>query len=92
MPWRRSSDGGGPASLEEPRAALAAGVRELPGPRLEESDAHDLDLSHCLLAGSHFQPALLWGADLSGVRAEGSFWHEADLSGVRSGKPRRHRL
>lgn len=67
MPWRRSSDGGGPASLEEPRAAKTAGVRDLPGPRLEESDAHDLDLSHCLLEGSRFRQVALEGGPLRGA-------------------------
>ena len=33
--------------------------------------------------GTRFQQALLWGADLSGLRAVLSFWHEADLSGAR---------
>jgi len=33
--------------------------------------------------GTRFQQALLWGADLSGLRAALSFWHEADLSGAR---------
>lgn len=35
------------------------------------------------LEGCGFQRALLWGADLSAVRARGSLWQEADLSGSR---------
>ncbi|MGL6134472.1 MAG: pentapeptide repeat-containing protein, partial [Prochlorococcaceae cyanobacterium] len=33
--------------------------------------------------GCCFQQALLWGADLSGLQARESQWHEADLSGSR---------
>ncbi|MEA5392556.1 pentapeptide repeat-containing protein [Cyanobium gracile UHCC 0139] len=43
---------------------------------------------HARLAGANveaacFQQALLWGADLSDLKAGGSFWHDADLSSAR---------
>lgn len=92
-----------PDTLDQLKAALAAGERHLPGLHLEGLDGLDLDLSGCDLQGScfkearfgharlcgarvqgsSFQRALLWGADLSDLQAQQSFWHEADLSASR---------
>jgi len=92
-----------PRSLDDLRAALAAGQREFIGLSLADLDGVDLDLAGCNLrdgcflearfgharftgadlVGCGFQRALLWGADLSMVRARGSLWQEADLSGSR---------
>lgn len=92
-----------PRSLDDLRAALAAGQRDFSGLSLADLDGVDLDLAGCNLregcflearfgharftgsdlVGCAFQRALLWGADLSMVRAQGSFWQEADLSGSR---------
>ena len=40
-------------------------------------------LRQARVEGCCFQRALIWGADLSGLRAAQSFWQEADLSGSR---------
>lgn len=40
-------------------------------------------LHQAQVQGGRFQRALFWGADLSGLQAEDSFWQEADLSGSR---------
>ena len=92
-----------PRSLDDLRAALAAGQRDFSGLSLADLDGVDLDLAGCNLregcflearfgharftgsdlVGCAFQRALLWGADLSMVRARGSLWQEADLSGSR---------
>ncbi|MGL6135372.1 MAG: pentapeptide repeat-containing protein, partial [Prochlorococcaceae cyanobacterium] len=41
------------------------------------------NLRQARVEGCCFQQALLWGADLSGLQARESQWHEADLSGSR---------
>ena len=96
-----------PRSLDDLRAALAAGQRDFSGLSLADLDGVDLDLAGCNLregcflearfgharftgsdlVGCGFQRALLWGADLSMVRAQGSLWQEADLSGPRLQEP-----
>ncbi|WP_295536324.1 pentapeptide repeat-containing protein, partial [Synechococcus sp. UW140] len=40
-------------------------------------------LAGALLNDACLHQALLWGADLSECQAQGSQWHEADLSGAR---------
>ena len=54
---------------------------DLQGSRLKEARLGHANLSNSLLNGCCFQQALLWGADLSRIKAINTFWQEADLSG-----------
>ena len=56
---------------------------DLQGSRLKEARLGHANLSNSLVNGCCFQQALLWGADLSRIKAINTFWQEADLSGSR---------
>ena len=58
-----------PRSLEQLRAALAAGERHLPNLRLGDLDGVDLDLSDCNLQSSCFKEARFGHARLSRAQA-----------------------
>ena len=61
---------------------------DLSGCELTGSCFKEARFGHASLQGARvenccFQQSLLWGADLSDLRAAGSFWHDADLSAAR---------
>ncbi|MFN9610848.1 MAG: pentapeptide repeat-containing protein, partial [bacterium] len=71
-----------PTTLDQLREALKAGLRDLPGLRLGEIDAQDLDLTHCNLEGSRFQEARFGHARLSQARLRFCNFQQALLWGA----------
>ena len=61
--------GSQPTDLEQLRAALAAGEKDLRSLKLGEIDGLDLDLSGCNLDGSCFKEARFGHATLRGAQA-----------------------
>lgn len=71
-----------PTTLDQLREALKAGLRDLPGLRLGEIDAQDLDLSNCNLEGGCFKEARFGHARLSQARLRLCSFQQALLWGA----------
>ncbi|NDC35449.1 MAG: pentapeptide repeat-containing protein, partial [Synechococcaceae bacterium WB9_2_112] len=72
----------GPSNLEQLRAALASGERELRNLHLGEIDGLDLDLSDCNLQGSCFKEARFGHARLTRSQVQGCCFQQALLWGA----------